>query len=323
MPPDDISNHAPPKNPPFDPDSPFLRQEALCAGLHRHEIDGPDFQRLFGSVRVAAHVDLDARTRARAALLIVPGAVVSHHTAAAIYRAVVPESDVVHVTVTSAGARRRRAGIRCHVSTVPTLDVGDLTLTTPERTFIDLAAELDLVDLVILGDSLVERGLTTPDLLVQATVKAAGRHAASARAGAALVREGAESPMETRLRLLLVMAGFPEPRIQMSVTDESGRPRYRFDLCYPELRVAIEYDGRHHAEDPGQWSYDIGRREWLDGRGWRLIVIRSVDVFGDPWATAHRIAGILAQQGYERTLPASPPVAFSRHFPAQPWRKAS
>lgn len=308
----------------FDRDSPFLRQEALCAGLHRYEIDGPGFQRLFGSVRVAAHLDLDARTRAHAALLVVPGAAVSHHTAAAIYRAVVPESDAIHVTVTTARGRRRRAGIRCHVSNVVTTrDVGGLALTSPERTFVDMAAELGLVDLVVLGDSLVRRQLTTPALLIKAAGAVGGRHAASARAGAALVREGAESPMETRLRLLLVLAGFPEPRIQVSMQGDSGRPRYRFDLCYPELRVAIEYDGRQHAENPQQWSYDIARREWLDGQGWRLIVIRSVDVFGNPWATVLRIANILAHQGYERSLPGAPPASFSRHFPARPWRKGA
>lgn len=308
----------------FDRDSPFLRTQALCAGLHRHEIDGPGFQRLFGSVRVAAHLELDARTRAHAALLVVPDAVVSHHTAAAIYRAVVPESEAVHVTVATARGRRRREGIRCHVSRdLTTREVGGLLLTSPERTFVDLAAELGLVDLVVLGDSLVRRRLTTPALLVKAAGAVVGRNGRSARAGADLVRQGAESPMETRLRLLLVMAGFPEPRLQLTVQGDGGHPRYRFDLCYPELRVAIEYDGRQHAEDPRQWSHDIVRREWLDGQGWRLVVIRSVDVFGDPWATVLRIAAILAHQGYERSLPVSPPAPFSRHFPAQAWRKGA
>jgi hypothetical protein len=39
----------------------------------------------------------------------------------------------------------------------------------------------------------------------------------------------------------------------------------RFDLCYPSLKLIIEYDGRHHAEDSEQWLHDLKRREASTG----------------------------------------------------------
>lgn len=305
----------------FDPASPFLRQEGLCAGLSKHVLDGTGFHKLFRNVRVAVTTDLDHVVLARAAVLVVPQGVVSHHTAARFYGVVVPESPVVHLTVPERRSRSTRAGLTCHVGeTEGARTFGTVKVTSPEQTFVDLAGHLDLVDLVILGDSMLHKGVVRINQLLDAAEAMTGRHARHARRAADLVRQGAESPMETRLRLLLVLAGFPEPRVQLWLEDENGQPCFRLDLAYPELRVAIEYDGRQHAEDQRQWAHDIGRREWLDGQGWRLVVMRSVDIFGDPWATVLRIGKVLAERGYERELCPSPPPAFSRHFPAQPWR---
>lgn len=302
----------------LDTSVPFLRQDGLRAGLSKHALDGPGFRRLFGSVRHLASVALTARLLACAALLVAPEAVISHHSAARLYGAVVPHSPLVHLTVTRAQDRRRRQGLRWHVNAaVSTCWYRGILLTTPAQTFLDLAHELDLVDLVVLGDSLVHRGHLRPDQLVDAAERAG---TALARQAALLVRSGAESPMETKVRLLLVLAGFPEPRVQFTVTDADGRPRYRLDLSYPELWVAIEYDGRHHAQDADQWGHDLTRREWLDGNGWRLIVLRSADVHATPWATVRRIAEVLASRGYDKPLPLVPPAPFTEHFPEQAWR---
>jgi hypothetical protein len=59
--------------------------------------------------------------------------------------------------------------------------------------------------------------------------------------------------MESRLRMLLVLAGLPEPTVNHIVRDDRGNWVRRFDLAYPDLRIAIEYDGRHHIERQEQW----------------------------------------------------------------------
>lgn len=66
----------------YEPGEPFLRSEALGRGLSRHRVDGPAYHRLLGTVRVAASTELSPLTLLRAAHLVVPGAVGSHHTAA-------------------------------------------------------------------------------------------------------------------------------------------------------------------------------------------------------------------------------------------------
>ena len=90
------------------------------------------------------------------------------------------------------------------------------------------------------------------------------------------VRKGADSPKETRLRMLLVLAGLPEPTVNLIIRNPDGGWRMRFDLSYPGLKLIIEYDGRQHAESSGQWRRDLSRREELDRLGWRLIVVTSM-----------------------------------------------
>ncbi|MGC5583227.1 hypothetical protein ACPYOC_02665 [Ornithinimicrobium sp. W1665] len=312
---------------PADLDRPFLRGEGIRHGLTRHRVDGPAYHRLFGTVRAPSSVELSPSTLLEAARLVVPEAVASHHTAARLWGGLVPDTAEVHVTVPASKARRRRPGLRCHVrgpefTRTTTLPGGQVPLTSPEQTFVDLAADLSLVDLVVLGDSLVHRGVTTPDRLSGAAARATGRGAAAAKEGAGLVRDGAESGMESRSRLLLVLGGLPEPQVNRWVLDETGRGRYRLDLPYPELQLAFEYDGRQHAEDARQWGWDLARREWLDGQGWRLVVLRAEDVYITPWATVRRARDALAARGFDVDLPVEAPLEFRHHFPGRPWRAA-
>jgi very-short-patch-repair endonuclease len=89
----------------------------------------------------------------------------------------------------------------------------------------------------------------------------------------------------------------------------------RYDLCYPDLRIIIEYDGRQHANDLGQWNTDIYRREELDDAGWRMIVVTAEGVYRKPEETLTRIRKVLADRrcpGLPRTISA----AWRPHFPA-------
>ena len=58
----------------------------------------------------------------------------------------------------------------------------------------------------------------------------------------------AESPMETRLRLLLVLAGLPTPLSQVSIRNAKGDFAGRVDLYYPDHHLGIEYDGGPHKD---------------------------------------------------------------------------
>ena len=75
-----------------------------------------------------------------------------------------------------------------------------------------------------------------------------------------LVDGGAESPRESRLRLLLIRAGLPRPETQIAFRDL----RIRVDMGWRRWQVAVEYDGAQHWTDPRQRSWDIDRIALLD-----------------------------------------------------------
>jgi hypothetical protein len=155
-----------------------------------------------------------------------------------------------------------------------------IRMSTPIQAFLDLAsAGASLVDLVIAGDSLVKANDLDPALFIVGAAVFHGRNASHARRAASLVRAGVDSPMETRIRLLIVLAGLPEPQVNFIVRLANGKWRWRFDLCYPEYKLIIEYDGRHHAYNDEQWSRDLERREWLDQDGWRIVIVVSEGIY--------------------------------------------
>jgi hypothetical protein len=173
---------------------------------------------------------------------------------------------------------------------------------------------LGLVDLVVVGDAMV-RVLRIPAArLRSACATRSDRHAARAREAAGFVRDGVDSPMESRLRLLIVLSGLPEPVVDHHLCDAEGRVLRRLDLSYPELRLAIEYDGRHHAEVVRQWEADLDRREELEHDGWRIIVVTASGIYREPSRTLDRIRRAIASRG-GRDLPWS--EAWRPHFPGR------
>lgn len=291
----------------------FTRSEALAAGLTDKVLRGPRVQRVMRGTYVRAGVALDVRVCALAALrLAPPGSVAARATAAVLLGGVVPYDPGVHLRMPS--GQRRRPAVHARVRSAPLAHarVGGVPVTTAEDTFLDLAGELGLVDLVVLGDSLVRRGRTTPETLVTAAAGLRGRHAPGARRAAALVRAGVDSPMESRLRMLLVLAGLPEPVVNHVEYDEWGRWVRRYDLSWPGLRLAVEYDGRQHAESQRQWERDVERREELDLDGWRVVVVLAKGVYREPERTLDRVVAALGARGVRARIRSD---EWRLHFP--------
>lgn len=86
-----------------------------------------------------------------------------------------------------------------------------------------------------------------------------------------LMEGGAASPKESWLRLLLIDAGFPRPQTQIPVLSAAGKLKYSLDMGWPELMIAVEYDGEHHRESRFQYGHDIARSEYIAGVGWLNI----------------------------------------------------
>jgi hypothetical protein len=281
--------------------NPFTRAEALAAGLTDVDLRSRRFRRLFHGLYVRAGSKIGVHEMAAAALHICPpGSFASHETAAALWGASVRDLNEVHVSVPKGCSRSERRGIVAHRASTdqnPRLHRG-LLVSDPTRVFLEVSASRkDLVDLVALGDSLVRRRRTTPENLVAAAGGYTGKGSRLARRAASYVRTGVDSPTETRLRMLIVLGGLPEPQVNHILRRPDGEWSRRLDLCYPEIKLIIEYDGRHHPEVRANWVNDIKRREELERDGWRLVIITAEGLYDGPLETLQRIRIALSERG--------------------------
>jgi REase_MTES_1575 len=285
---------------PFDPKQPFSRAGARAAGIGLKTLLSSRFQKIFYDCYVSSTVPITTKLRATAALEISPpGSFISHSTAARIWGAVVPDTPDVHVTVPGRAGRTSRQGVKAHASVAGTAVTRfrNLPITTPEQTFLDLATGLNLVALIVLGESVIKAGRTSADALRDAATAWRGRGAKLARRAARYVRDGVDSAMETRLRMLLILAGLPAPEVNFILRHSDGSWWMRFDLSYPSLKLIVEYDGRQHSEDTEQWLHDLKRREALDRMGWRVIVITRRDYYDAPEEVLRRVRDALLERG--------------------------
>ncbi|WP_323099671.1 hypothetical protein [Intrasporangium sp. YIM S08009] len=291
------------------------RQVVPPPGVSAWDLRSGRYRRLLRGVYVSATVPVTPVVAARAGLLAAgPDAVASHHTAARVWGAVVPDDGLVHVT---GRPRLRGAGLMTHrpkPGQRGTTRRG-VRVTTPASTFLDLSDGLGLVDLVVAGDSLVKAGVATPAQLVEAATAYRGKSRRLARRAASLVRSDVDSPMESRVRMLMVLAGLPEPVVDHRIRWPGGRVRFRFDLSFPDARLVIEYDGRQHADSDEQWDSDVDRRERMDGDKWRLVIVRSKDVYRTPARTLSRITAAMRDQGMRVPRLSD---AWRLHFPSLP-----
>lgn len=292
---------------------PFTRAIALQRGVTPRQLAGPRFQRVFRGVYIPAGAPVSDLVLAKAALLLhPPGARISHHTAAQLYGLPVPQTADVHVSVPVAGNRRATAGVRSRLCPGSTIIHRGMPVSSPVQLFTELAGLLSLVDLVVLGDALLTRQHMADDRFRDLVASSNGRSRAAAARAATLVRGGVDSPMESRLRLLLVLAGLPGPVVNHTLRTEDGHPFMRFDVAYPAQRVIVEYDGRQHAHDATQWLHDITRREWLDEQDWRLVIVTAEGIYREPEATLRRVTETLRRRGLVVELRSE---QWRRHFP--------
>lgn len=282
---------------PADPTQPFTL--AMVQGqLPWSTVRGARFRRLLPTVYVDRRTPVTPQLMARAALLVLPdSAWLSHTTAADLLGVPVPLDPRTHISVPRAADRRLKQSLTLHVRPRPrTTVVGGLPVTAGADLFCELGELLGLVDLVVAGDAMVRAGMVRPSQLVRAAAYLSGGGAALTRRAAALVRERVDSPMETRLRLLIVLAGLPEPAVNPQIRD--GAFSTRVDLCYPELKLVIEYDGQQHrAEDLVQWDRDNDRIAWFARRGWELVPVISRGIYRRPAETLDRVCDAIARRG--------------------------
>jgi very-short-patch-repair endonuclease len=294
--------HGSPVRPAFVPDAlrkdVFLGSDAVGAGLlTRRQLDSRPWRRLFRDCYVHADVAITHELRIVGACLLLPDAVVTGHSAAVLWGAELagPDDDV-EVTCGSGSHPRRIPGITVRRANIPSGDRWrrkSLPVTTATATTLRLASVLTGDEAVIAVDRMVACGAAELEAVRERAGAARGRGAARARRACALADGLAESPQETRLRLLMLRGGFPAPVAQHRVLDRRGGFVARVDFAWPELRVAVEYDGLWHAEQ-GQFAKDRRRLNRLREEGWTVVFVTAADLHA-PEALIARIAAALSR----------------------------
>lgn len=269
--------------------APFRVGEARRLGVSARRLEGADLTRPHHGARSPVSTPPDFACDL--VPLIHADDRFSHTTAARLWPLPLPAQlqsadALVHVTSPANRNRMRRDGVVGHRS-----DKGGevsrrgLTVSDPATTFIECATLLRSDDLVALGDALVR----TPRIqeprdirpwiplhqLQDEVARRQSRGAAAARRIIHLVRDGADSPRESLLRLALTRAGLPDPELNIVIHDNRGREIGHFDMVWPRWRVIVEYDGDQHRTDTLQYERDMTRISRAQRSAWDVVRIRA------------------------------------------------
>lgn len=242
---------------------------------------------------------LTALTRARAAWLWSGGdAILTGLSAAAVYGT--KWLDPAGPAELNRSNRRSPPGIVVHsydLHPQHVCVVDGMQVTTPERTVFDIGRTLPCDGAVPLLDAVVNATKTkTADVLALADQRPGVPGVRRLRSTLELVDGGAESPPESRLRLLLIRAGLPPPETQIEFYDEYGHAFIRVDMGWRQWKVAVEYDGVQHWSDRRQRSWDIDRIAILEGLGW-VVVRVSAEMMSRPQVIVNRVIAKLRAAG--------------------------
>jgi very-short-patch-repair endonuclease len=101
------------------------------------------------------------------------------------------------------------------------------------------------------------------------------RGIAQLREAVSLSDAGAESPQETRTRLVLTHAGLRLQRTQIEVFDNFGEFVARIDMGWDDWLVGVQYDGIQHWTDPRRRTRDIDQHAELEALGWRIVRVSA------------------------------------------------
>lgn len=283
----------------MDVDWPFLGWQAVRRGdISAHRLRS-EYRAVYRNVYLPRQAKLTALTRARAAWLWSGGdATLTGLSAAAVLGT--KWIDAERSAELSRTNRHAPPGIVVHsydLHPSETCRVNGIRITTPERTAFDIGRTLQQHRAIPILDALAHAtNFKVADVAALADGKPGLRGVRRLRVALRLVDGGAESPQESRVRLLLVRAGLPAPETQIEFADEFGIARIRVDMGWREWKVAVEYDGIQHWSDKHQRSWDIDRIAMLEALGWAVVRV-SAEMLSRPSVIIERVAGKLRAAG--------------------------
>jgi very-short-patch-repair endonuclease len=223
-----------------------------------------------------------------------PEAVFSGATAAWILGLDFPPTDPVQIVVPPDSGLRTRPGLsvrRCQIAASDTITVRGLRTLALHRALRDLCLRWPEVEALVAIDMALCGRLTDTTALRRYAETAAGRPGAKRLRRLAALAAPAESPMETRLRWLLLKRGLPRPEVQANLRDEEDQLLGRADLYYRAARLIVEYDGANHRD---RLVEDDRRQNRLLSVGFGLLRFTAGDIHNQPDLVEALVRGALA-----------------------------
>jgi len=279
---------------------PFRGTEALAAGIVTAHRLRTDFEMVHRNVYVPRGQKLTPVTRAAAAWLWSGrSATVAGLSAAALHRTAWID-DWLPAEL-NRRSRDKARGIILHSDTLDddeTYVRDGIRLTTPARTAFDLGRRKGLTAAVIRLDALVRASeVKVADVELVAERHRGARGLVQLRRALPLVDGGAESPYETKTRLVLISSGLPRPQTQIEVLNDWHAVIARIDMGWEEWKVGVEFDGAQHWTDPAQRTRDIDRLAELEARGWTIIRVSADMLRHRPHVVVARVRTALLAAG--------------------------
>jgi hypothetical protein len=273
----------------------FTLEEARLAGLSQRQLEGRSWQCVERGVYRWAKLTPTPLLQLAAVARRMPDAVFSGRTAGWLHGLDLPPDDPVEVTVPNSHTSNR-TGVHVRRATLAPIEVRrlkGLPVTSALRTAADLGGRRVLLDAVIALDmALHKRIVNITELRSFCEANRGAKRIAKLRRAIELAEPATESPMETRLRLLLVMAGLPRPQAQFPLHDPQGRLLGRPDLYYPEHKLGLEYDGGSHRDSLVE---DNRRQNRMLNGGFRLLRFTAADVYQAPDSVIGQVRFAISQ----------------------------
>jgi hypothetical protein len=281
---------------------PFRSAQAREFGVSQSRLRASD---LYAGVRgtrwAVQNPDFEERCSLWAQRL--PSAIFSHTTAALLLGIPLPmtwaKDPRIQVSVPAPRRAPHAANLIGHAPTLMdedwmTLPSG-LRLTRPHRTWLDLAQYLSLGHLVAAGDAVINRSAplaSVADLHAALRSRKSRRGVRRLREALELLSDAAESPQESRLRVILHTAEMGELRINHELSDRFGEFVARTDIEIVNSGVVVEYMGDYHRTTPEQWRADMSRRSRIEAATGKRVLEVNADDLRDPAELVARIRAL-------------------------------
>ncbi len=297
---------------------PFTVSDAARAGVSQKRLRHRGLHRLGKGIRSESPTaELPLSIRVRPFTEVNERCAASHLTAAELLvlprRQQKENPEMYHIIRPEGAAHLNRPHVNVHrmkLYSDEVTTVEGIPVTTPERTWLDMAEMLTLDELVAMGDSCVRmprtdlEGRDMPLCSLADLQRMIDRHKGKrglrrAKEAIRLIRVGSDSPQETLLRLAVVRAGLPEPELNVPIIGDDGLRHHEPDLSYRKYRIGIEYEGEHHGQDL-QIVRDIARSERYVALGWTEVRISTRHMLNDAKPAVIKIRAALVQAGWRK-----------------------